>query len=224
MLFRPLSFTGTRRQSILKTMTDVTRLLESIDRGDPQAVGKLLPLVYDELRRMARQKMARERPGMTLGATALVHEAYLRLVGDHDGDGPAFDNRGHFFVAAAEAMRRILIDTARRKMRKRHGGKLRRVELADDLAAGKTIDQRPPDELLALDEALTKLADDDAPAAEVAKLRLYAGLSVEEAAAALGISRATAYRQWTYARAALRCSLGESDGDEAAAADASDHE
>jgi RNA polymerase sigma factor (TIGR02999 family) len=194
-------------------MSEVTRLLESIDRGDPQAAGKLLPLVYDELRRLARQKMARERPGMTLGATALVHEAYLRLVGDGESAGPAFDNRGHFFVAAAEAMRRILIDTARRKMRERHGGKLKRVELADDNLAG-TVDARPPDELLALDEALTKLAADDAPAAEVAKLRLYAGLSVEEAAAALGISRATAYRHWTYARAALRCSLGDgSEGD-----------
>lgn len=197
-------------------MSDVTRLLESIDRGDPQAASKLLPLVYDELRRLARQKMARERPGMTLGATALVHEAYLRLVGD--GDGVAFDNRGHFFVAAAEAMRRILIDTARRKLRERHGGKLKRVELADDNLAG-TADARPPDELLALDEALTKLASDDAPATEVAKLRLYAGLSVEEAAAALGISRATAYRQWTYARAALRCSLGDDGGGNAKALD-----
>ena len=135
----------------------------------------------------------------------MVHEAYLRLA--RDGAEQRFDNRGHFFVAAAEAMRRILIENARRKMRERHGGGRRRVELSEgDLPAPED-----PVEVLALDEALTQLAADDPPAAEVAKLRLYAGLSVEEAAEVLGLSRATAYRHWTYARAALRCSLGESD-------------
>ena len=182
-------------------MSSVSRLIQSIDQGDPQAASQLLPLVYDELRRLAKQKMARERPGQTLGATALVHEAYLRLVGN--GDGQQFDNRGHFFIAAAEAMRRILVENARRKMRQRHGGGRRRVELAE----GEFPAATDPDEFLALDEALCHLAADDPPAAEVAKLRLYAGLSVEEAALALGLSRATAYRHWTYARARLRCAL-----------------
>jgi RNA polymerase sigma factor (TIGR02999 family) len=186
-------------------MSSVSRLLQSIDQGDPQAASQLLPLVYDELRRLAKQKMARERPGLTLGATALVHEAYLRLVGD--GEGAQFDNRGHFFVAAAEAMRRILIENARRKMRQRHGGGRRRVELAECEAA-TTSD---PGELIAIDEALTQLAADDPPAAEVAKLRFYAGLSVEQAAEALGLSRATAYRHWTYARARLRCALWDDE-------------
>jgi RNA polymerase sigma factor (TIGR02999 family) len=186
-------------------MSSVSRLIQSIDQGDPQAASQLLPLVYDELRRLAKQKMARERPGQTLGATALVHEAYLRLVGN--GDGQQFDNRGHFFIAAAEAMRRILVENARRKMRQRHGGGRRRVELAE----GEFPAATDPDEFLALDEALSHLAADDPPAAEVAKLRLYAGLSVEEAALALGLSRATAYRHWTYARARLRCALRDDE-------------
>jgi RNA polymerase sigma factor (TIGR02999 family) len=186
-------------------MSSVSRLLQSIDQGDPQAASQLLPLVYDELRRLAKQKMARERPGLTLGATALVHEAYLRLVGD--GEGAQFDNRGHFFVAAAEAMRRILVENARRKMRQRHGGGRRRVELAECEAATAS----DPNELLAVDEALTQLAADDPPAAEVAKLRFYTGLSVEQAAEALGLSRATAYRHWTYARARLRCALWDDE-------------
>jgi RNA polymerase sigma factor (TIGR02999 family) len=186
-------------------MSSVSRLLQSIDQGDPQAASQLLPLVYDELRRLAKQKMARERPGLTLGATALVHEAYLRLVGE--GEGAQFDNRGHFFVAAAEAMRRILVENARRKMRQRHGGGRRRVDLAEcEVAAASE-----PSELLAMDEALTQLAADDPPAAEVAKLRFYAGLSVEQAAEALGLSRATAYRHWTYARARLRCALWDDE-------------
>jgi RNA polymerase sigma factor (TIGR02999 family) len=190
-------------ESILNSMSSVSRLLQSIDHGDPQAASQLLPLVYDELRRLAKHKMARERPGLTLGATALVHEAYLRLV----SDGAQFDNRGHFFVAAAEAMRRILVENARRKLRQRHGGGRRRVELAECEAAAAS----DPGELLAMDEALTQLAADDPPAAELAKLRFYAGLSVEQAAEALGLSRATAYRHWTYARAQLRCALWEEE-------------
>jgi RNA polymerase sigma factor (TIGR02999 family) len=184
-------------------MSEVSRILQSIELGDPQAAGRLLPLVYDELRKLARSKMAQERPGQTLGATGLVHEAYLRLVG---GDAEKrWDNRGHFFAAAAEAMRRILIENARRKSRERHGGGRRRVELTEgDLASTAALD-----ELLALDEALERLAADDAQAAELAKLRCFAGLSVEEAADVLGVSRATAYRTWTYASAHLKSALQE---------------
>ncbi len=179
--------------------------LERIERANPREAADLFPLVYEELRRLAGNRLAREKPGQTLSATALVHEAYLRLA--RDGVEKRFDNRGHFFVAAAEAMRRILIENARRKMRERHGGGRRRVDLSEnDIQAPEE-----PAELLALDEALTRLAAEDPPAAEVAKLRLYAGMSVEEAAEVLGLSRATAYRHWTYARAALRCALGESD-------------
>lgn len=183
-------------------MSHAKRILNSIGQADPREAADLFPLVYEELRRLAGNRLAREKPGQTLSATALVHEAYLRLA--RDGAEKRFDNRGHFFVAAAEAMRRILIENARRKMRERHGGGRRRVELLE----GDLLAPEDPVEVLALDEALTQLAADDPPAAEVAKLRLYAGLSVEEAAEALGLSRATAYRHWTYARAALRCSLG----------------
>ncbi|MCI0358198.1 MAG: ECF-type sigma factor [Planctomycetaceae bacterium] len=158
------------------------------------------PLVYDELRQLAARRLAQEPPGQTLQATALVHEAYLRLVGQN-ADRP-WDGRGHFFAAAAEAMRRILIENARHKQRDKHGGGRRRVELPDLPAA-----DQEPDDLLALDDALAKLAAEDAPAAEVVKLRLYAGLSVEEAAEALGLSRAHAYRHWNYARAWLRAEL-----------------
>jgi RNA polymerase sigma factor (TIGR02999 family) len=180
-------------------MNDVTRILSAIEQGDPQAAAQLLPLVYDELRHLAAQKLSHETPGQTLDATALVHEAYLRLV---DGDeGQRWDNRGHFFAAAAEAMRRILVENARRKKRERHGGGRQRLDLAEVDPTAST----PPDELLALDEALTRLAEEDPQAAEVVKLRYFAGLSVEEAAQALGISRAQAYRQWTYAKAWLRC-------------------
>jgi len=189
-------------------MTNVTYLLSAASQGDAQAAAQLLPLVYDELRRLARHKLAGEKPGQTLDATALVHEAYLRLVVGAEGastaDEPRWQGRGHFFAAAAQAMRRILIENARRKKRERHGGERCRVELLDVPAASHT-----PHDLLALDEALTKLATEDAEAAEVVKLRFYAGRSVEEAAETLGISRAQAYRHWTYARAWLRCALGD---------------
>jgi RNA polymerase sigma factor (TIGR02999 family) len=167
----------------------------------PQASDQLLPLVYDELRRLAACKLAHEGPGQTLDATALVHEAYLRLVGG--GPGQPWDNRGHFLAAAAEAMRRILVEHARHRSRLKHGGGRRRVDLPEEVPAIDT----GADNLLALDDALTKLAAEDAPAAEVVKLRYYAGLSIEDAATVLGISRATAYRHWTYARAWLRCAV-----------------
>ena len=179
-------------------MPDVTELLAAAGRGDPTAAADLLPLVYDELRRLADGKMDREKPGHTLQGTALVHEAYLRLVGDQQ-----FSGRGHFFAAAAEAMRRILVENARRKKRLRHGGDHQRVELANEPAV-----HDPDAELLELNDALAKLATEDAPAAEVAKLHVFAGLSVEEAGEALGLSRATAYRHWNYARAWLRCEMG----------------
>jgi RNA polymerase sigma factor (TIGR02999 family) len=174
-------------------MSNITRILEAIEHDEPGAADQLLPLVYDELRRLAASQLAREAPGQTLDATALVHEAYLRLVG---GDAVlSFTGRGHFFAAAALAMRRILVDNARRKRRLRHGGGLQRVELDESLPAA-TADE----DLLALDEALEKLAVEDPQAAAVVQLRYFAGLSVEEAAAALGISRAGAYRHWTFAR------------------------
>jgi RNA polymerase sigma factor (TIGR02999 family) len=183
-------------------MTEVTRILSAIGQGDPQVASQLLPLVYEELRQLAAQKLAHETPGQTLQPTALVHEAYLRLVGEDDG--PHWDSRGHFFAAAAEAMRRILVDSARRKKRVKHGGDRQRVELAEQDVPVRP----PPEEVLALDEALTRLAAEDAAAAQVVQLHFFAGLSIEQAAEALGVSRATAYRQWAYARAWLRCALG----------------
>jgi RNA polymerase sigma factor (TIGR02999 family) len=178
-------------------MGDVTRILADIERGDRQAAGELLPLVYDELRRLAGARLAREAPGQTLQPTALVHEAYLRLVG---GDpGKAFDGRGHFFAAAAEAMRRILIDRARDRGRLKRGGGRRRVRL--DLDA--LLAEPPGDDLLALDEALTALAAEDPGAAALVQLRVFAGLTLGQAAVALGVSRRTAERDWTYARAWL---------------------
>jgi RNA polymerase sigma factor (TIGR02999 family) len=178
-------------------VSDVTRILDAIGQGDPRAAGELLPLVYEELRRLAARKLAREKPGQTLDATALVHEAYVRLVGPADGD--RWKGRGHFFAAAAEAMRHILVDRARRKRRPKHGGGRRRVAL-DDAVPGP-----PPaaEDLLALDEALTRLAADDPEAAGVVQLCYFAGLSVEQAAQSLGMSRAAAYRHWTFARAWL---------------------
>src|SRR5262245_34515058 len=176
-------------------MSDVTQILNAIESGDARAVDKLLPLIYDELRRLAASQMACERPGHTLNATALVHEAYLRLIGDQP-----FANRRHFFAAAAEAMRRILIESARRKRSAKHGGGRQHVEINE----ADWITSTTPDQLLAVDEALAKLAAEDAQAAEIMKLRYYAGLSVEEAADVLGQSRATAYRNWTFARAWLR--------------------
>jgi RNA polymerase sigma factor (TIGR02999 family) len=177
-------------------MSNITRILDAIDQGEPGAADQLLPLVYDELRRLAAGQLAREAPGQTLDATALVHEAYLRLVG---GEAPlSFTGRGHFFAAAAQAMRRILVDVARRKRRLRHGGGRQRVELDESVPAAAA-----DEDLLALDEALEKLASQDPQAASVVQLRYFAGLSVEEAAEALGISRAGAYRHWTFARAWL---------------------
>jgi RNA polymerase sigma factor (TIGR02999 family) len=184
-------------------MTDVTRLLNAIDAGDPHAAGQLLPLVYDELRRLAAQRLAREKPGQTLEPTALVHEAYLRLVGT--GQEPHWEGRGHFFAAAAEAMRRILVENARRKKRHKHGGSHRRVDLEEqDLPVPP-----PADEILALDEALERLAKEDPEAAQVVQLHFFAGQSIEQIAEVLGVSRATAYRQWSYARAWLRCAIGD---------------
>ena len=172
-------------------------MLSAIDRGDPQAAEQLLPLVYDELRRLAAEKMAQEKPGQTLQATALVHEAYLRLV-DTD-KSQHWNSRGHFFGAAAEAMRRILVENARRKGREKHGGQHRRVAL-EELRVG--VDS-PPEELLSLDETLGELAKSDAQTAELVKLHCFAGLSIEQAADVLGISFRTAYRDWAYARAWL---------------------
>jgi RNA polymerase sigma factor (TIGR02999 family) len=182
-------------------MNEATQLLNAIAGGDPQAAAKLLPLVYEELRRLAARRLAQETPGQTLDATGLVHEAYLRLVGAADEN--RWKDRGHFFAAAAEAMRHILVDKARRKRRAKHGGGRKRVML-DDVAS---VDLATEDDLLSLDEALTRLVSEDAEAAAVVQLRYFAGLSVEQAAQSLGISRATAYRHWTFARAWLRQEL-----------------
>ena len=185
-------------------MTDVTRNLSAIQQGDPHAAEQLLPLVYDELRKLAAQKLVQEKPGQTLQPTALVHEAYLRLV---DGDqAQHWNSRGHFFAAAAEAMRRILIDEARRKRRPKHGGGRQRIPLDE---AFPQIDRHH--DLLALDEALTRLAEQEPAKAELVKLRFYAGLSLAEAASCLGISEATAKRYWAVARAWLFAALSEAD-------------
>lgn len=184
-------------------MSDVTRILSAIERGDPQAAEQLLPLVYEELRRLAAQKMAQESPGQTLQATALVHEAYLRLVGTDEAQ--RWNSRGHFFVAAGEAMRRILIEGARRKDRLRHGGGRQR----QDVTRLELSDEPPGDDLLALDEALQSLAAEEPGAAEVVKLRYFAGLTIEQAAAALGISVRTANRDWAFAKAWLHQQLHE---------------
>jgi RNA polymerase sigma factor (TIGR02999 family) len=182
-------------------MTDVTRILSAIEQGDPQASEQLLPLVYEELRRLAAQKMAQEQPGQTLQATALVHEAYLRLV---DGaQVQLWESRGHFFAAAAEAMRRILVENARRKRGPQQAGYRRQM----DLDAAVSLAVTPPDDLVALDDALTKLAGVAPEKAELVKLRFFAGITIPEAAAALGISHATAERYWTYARVWLYCEL-----------------
>jgi RNA polymerase sigma factor (TIGR02999 family) len=185
-------------------MNDVTRVLNAIEQGDPHAAEQLLPLVYDELRKLAARKMAQEGPGQTLQGTALVHEAYLRLV--EVDKVQRWNSRGHFFAAAAEAMRRILIESARKKCTDKHGGAHRRVELAEAEVPAPEGAER----WLLLDDALSRLAEEDAAAAEVAKLRLFAGLSADEAAELLGISRASAFRHWTYARAWLQARLQES--------------
>ena len=184
-------------------MSEVTRILSAIEQGEPHAAEQLLPLVYDELRNLAAQKLARETPGQTLQATALVHEAYLRLV---DGDkAQHWDSRRHFFAAAAEAMRRILIENVRRKKSKKRGGEGERVPL-DQIEIALPA---PDDDLLALDEALTRLAAERPAVAALVKLRFFAGQTMDEAAQTLGISPATAYRHWNYARAWLFRAVSE---------------
>jgi len=187
-------------------VTEVTRILSAIEQGDPIAAEQLLPLVYDELRKLAAQKLAHEKPGQTLQATALVHEAYLRLVGQTGEQ--KWDNRGHFFAAAAEAMRRILVENARRKRSQKHGGNLVRRTL-EDLPL---VTPELGDDLLALDEALDKLAKEEPVQAELVKLRHFAGLTVDQAAEALNISPATADRYWAYARAWLHAEITGNDG------------
>jgi RNA polymerase sigma factor (TIGR02999 family) len=181
-------------------MADVTQILSAIEQGDPHAAEQLLPLVYDELRQLATQRLAQERPGQTLQATALVHEAYLRLVGS--GEAPHWDSRGHFFAAAAEAMRRILIDQARRKHSGKRGGGQQRVDL-DAAASLAAPEDAAADDLLALDEALRQFESEEPLKAHLVKLRYFAGLSLPDAARALGISAATAKRHWIYARSWL---------------------
>jgi RNA polymerase sigma factor (TIGR02999 family) len=187
-------------------MNEVTRILCAVEGGEEQAAARLWPLVYDELRRMAKQKLNQETPGQTLQATALVHEAYMRLV-DVD-QAQHWNSRGHFFAAAAEAMRRILIDNARRKRRPKHGGDRKRVDL-DDVCS---VTDSPADDLLALDDALSKFAQEDPAKAELVKLRYFAGLSLAEASDVLGISPATAKRHWAYARAWLLAALDDAQG------------
>jgi RNA polymerase sigma factor (TIGR02999 family) len=193
---------------MMAAMAEVTRILEAIDAGDPQAAAQLLPLVYDELRKLAASKLAQEKPGQTLQATALVHDAYVRLVDVEKAQH--WNSRGHFFAAAAEAMRRILVEQARRKDRVRHGGSHKRVELCD-VAAPKVPDAAT---ILAVDEAVNALAGEDLDAAEIVKLHFFAGLTLDEAADAIGVSRATVYRHWSYARARLRQFLREMECEE----------
>ncbi len=189
-------------------MADVTQILNAIEDGDPHAAEQLLPLVYEELRKLAAQKLAQEKPGQTLQATALVHEAYIRLVAGGDASGPGeqhWDSRGHFFAAAAEAMRRILVDRARHKSTHKRGGHLRRIDF-DGLAAA--CEERS-EEFLALDQALTELEQHDAQAANLVKLRYFAGLTHQQAAEALGIGRRAADRVWALARAWLYQQIGK---------------
>ena len=183
-------------------MSDVTCILSQIESGDPSAAEKLLPLVYDELRKLAAARLAQEKPGQTLQATALVHEAYLRLVSPGERQ-PSWDGRGHFFAAAAEAMRRILVNRARDRGRLKRGGGRGRVELLDQ--AGSLAEDL--DLVLSLDDLLARLEKEDASAARIAQLHLFGGLSVEEAGEAVGVSRAVAFRNWKYARAWLRDAL-----------------
>ena len=186
-------------------MSDVSCILSAIEAGDPQAAEQLLPLVYDELRKLAAHRLAQEKPGQTLQATALVHEAYLRLVGGQNVQ--SWDSRGHFFAAAAEAMRRILLNRARDKKRDKRGGERRRVDLDQIEIALDTSDEQ----LIALDEALTQLAAEDPDAARLVNLRFFAGLTLKDAAASLGLAARTAERQWAYARAWLYARLNQGE-------------
>jgi RNA polymerase sigma factor (TIGR02999 family) len=191
---------------MLSGVADVTQLLNAIEQGDARAAADLLPLVYDELRALAAARMTGERPGQTLDATALVHEAYVRLVAGGRPDG--WDGRGHFFAAAAEAMRRILVENARRKGRVRHGGGRRRVDLLDAEVAAPTDDEQ----VLLLDESLTRLTAARPQAAELVRLRFFAGLTAEAAAPLLGLSERSARRLWVFARAWLRRDMERSTG------------
>ena len=186
-------------------MSEVTRILSDVEQGDPRAAERLLPLIYDELRRLAAQKLAQERPDNTLQATALVHEAYLRLVGTEEVH--TWNSRGHFFAAAAEAMRRILVDAARRKKRPKHGGDRSRVDWED----ASSVAEAPPEDFESLDNALTKLAAEDPAKAELVKLRFFAGLTMPDVASVMNISLATAERHWTYARTWLYAELRADD-------------
>jgi RNA polymerase sigma factor (TIGR02999 family) len=193
---------GETRAAIIGVMTDVTQILSEIEQGDPAAAERLLPLVYGELRKLAAAKLDNEKPGQTLQATALVHEAYLRLVDVEKAQD--WNSRGHFFVAAAEAMRRILIENARRKKQVGRGGDQHRIPI-DNV---ELVADAPSEELLALDESLRRLEDQDATAAKLVKLRYFAGMTMSQAAEALDISLRTAERNWTYARSWLRRDLG----------------
>ena len=193
---------GNRNRGAL--MGDVTRILEEVRGGDRRATDRLLSAVYDELRRLAARKLARERPGQTLQATALVHEAYLRLLG---GEAGHWESSAHFFAAAAEAMRRILVESARRKARLKHGGGLQRREVDE----ADAIVMSDPTDLIALDEALEKLTSEDKIKSDLVKLRYFAGLTVEQAGRVLGISRATADRYWTFARTWLYKEMSKGD-------------
>jgi RNA polymerase sigma factor (TIGR02999 family) len=184
-------------------MSEVTRILSALEQGDPQAASQLLPLVYDELRKLAAHRLTHQAPGQTLQPTALVHEAYLRLVGDPEGSD--WDSRGHFFAAAAEAMRRILVENARRKGRRKRGGGLSRIDL-DDAEQVAALEVR--EDMLALDEALTKLTSVDPQAAQLVQLRYFAGLSIPEAAKVLGVAPRTADRLWAFARVWLLREVG----------------
>jgi RNA polymerase sigma factor (TIGR02999 family) len=183
--------------------SEVTRILSALEQGDPHAAEQLLPLVYEELRKLAAQKLAQEKPGQTLQATALVHEAYLRLIDVEKAQH--WNSRGHFFAAAAEAMRRILVDNARRKQAEKHGGGFQRVGLGRAAAVAASA----PEDLLALDEILERLTRHDPTAAQLVKLHYFAGLSVEDAGKLLGLSRTSAYRLWTFVRAWLRCQVSD---------------
>jgi RNA polymerase sigma factor (TIGR02999 family) len=190
-------------------MNDVTRILCAAEQGDSHAAEQLLPLVYEELRKLAVQMLAQEKPGQTLQATALVHEAYLRLVGNQDDAlaKASWNSRGHFFAAAAEAMRRILVESVRRKRANKRGGDRQRVNLQEDLSLTET----PAEDVLAIDEALTRLEHRDPTAAQLVKLRFFGGLTMPEVAAALGLSLRNAERTWTYARTWLHRALAEND-------------